>query len=426
MSLLGKSDWLPEAIAALLRTPARIEGEVDAILAHATPLTRLMIKVPKRAAAIDRYHSVRLTMQQLSGQVSRKTYAKAREAVLDIAKSADGRTRRAVERELAAWDQFLEDAGKFKKIVVELPALPAAKLDPDDITLFREFTSDLLRSDEPAARELQDAWRQFIRVVGPDNEAEWAVILKQARKTADNVHGALPDAGSLLAIDQYIGGHLSGLQGKAWEAYARRCLVLLDEIDRAMRAAASRAARLGGGFQPIHVNGELHLASVSEEVVKQIRKADAITPDTPITWKQFADDGVLAVKLPPGGGLADIDAAALMEIKAEGGYSRLGDKLVDFHRRHTQAASGESLFVKYTNAEGKEVVGLLRPPDPTTPTPTAYYAIGTDNTRIPSAEGLSALGIDQRRLNGDLSRDALRQLMSELVHVAASLGKAAP
>jgi hypothetical protein len=344
--------------------------------------------------------------------------------VLEIAKSADGRTRRAVERELAAWDQFLDDAGKFQKVIVDLPKPTAAKLDPEDITLFREFTNDLLRSDEPAAREFQDAWRQFIRVVGPDNEAEWAGILKQARKSADQVKGALPESGASLAIDQYIGGHLSQLQGKAWEAYARRCLVLLDEIDRAMRAAMFRAARLGGGFQPIHVNGELRLASVSEEVTRQIRKTGKITPETPLIWKQFADDGVLAVKVPPGGGVADIDAAAFMEIKAEGGSSKLGDKLVDFHRRHTQGAGGELLLVKYTDAEGKEVVGLLRPPDPTTP--TAYYAIGTDNTRIPSAKGLSAMGIDQRRLNADLSRDTLRRLMSELVSVAASLGKAAP
>lgn len=418
------SDWLPEAIMKLLRAPARIEGEVEAILAHATPLTRLVIKAPQHAAAIEHYHSVRMAMQQLSGQVSRKSYAKAREAVLEIAKSADGRTRRAVERELAAWDQFLEDTSTFKKVLVEARQVPAAKLDAEDIKLFREFTNDLLRSDEPAARELQDAWRQFIRVVGPDNEAEWAGILKQARKTADQVHGALPESGASQAIDRYIGGHLSQLQGKAWEAYARRCLVLLDEIDRALRAAAARGARLGEGFNPIHVNGELHLVTVSPEVGKQIRKAGKLTPDMPLDWKQFADDGVLAVKVPPGGGLADIDAAAFMEIKAEGGYSKLGDKLVDFHRRHTQAAGGESLLVKYTGADGKEVYGLLRPPDPTTP--TAYYAIGTDNTRIPSAKGLSAMGIDQRRLNADLSRDTLRRLMSELVGVAASLGKAAP
>src|SRR5262249_1444076 len=121
MSLLGKSDWLPEAITKLLRAPARVEGEVEAILAHATPLARLVVKAPQPAAAIEHYPSVRLAMQQLSGQVSRKTYANAREAVLEIAKSADGRTRRAVQRELAAWDQFLEDAGRFEKIVVELP-----------------------------------------------------------------------------------------------------------------------------------------------------------------------------------------------------------------------------------------------------------------------------------------------------------------
>ena len=89
------------------------------------------------------------------------------------------------------------------------------------------------RTAASPALEPQDAWRQFIRVVGPDNEAEWAGILKQARKTADQVHGVLPDSGASLAIDQYVGGHLSQLQGKAWEAYARRCLVLLDEIDRA-------------------------------------------------------------------------------------------------------------------------------------------------------------------------------------------------
>src|SRR5262245_25772744 len=140
MSLLEKTDGLPEAVVKLLRTPAHIEGEVEAILAHATPLTRLVIKAPKHSGVVAHYHSVRTTMQQLSGQGSKKSYAAAREAVLEVANTVDSRTRSAVRRELAAWDKFLEDAGKYRNITVELPSIPKLKLDKEDIALFRKFT----------------------------------------------------------------------------------------------------------------------------------------------------------------------------------------------------------------------------------------------------------------------------------------------
>jgi hypothetical protein len=163
---------------------------------------------------------------------------------------------------------------------------------------------------------------------------------------------------------------------------------------------------------------------VSAETLEQIRSAGRLTGDTGVTWKQFADDGVLAVKLPEGPRLADIDASAFMELKAEGGTSRLGDKLVDFHRRHTLGARRQPLLVKFRNAKGEEVIGLLRPPDYRDP--LTYYAVGTSNTAIPNAAALRGLGVDQRQLTTDMPRDLLRELVGELLSTAMSLGRAVP
>lgn len=319
MSVLGKSDWLPEAVAKLLRTPARIEAGIESILATATPLIRLAIRLPHHVA-IERYRSVREALHTFPAQLFEETYAAARTALLDVAKQADQSTRMAVRREIAAWDQFLKDAGTFEKIVVDLPTTPAVKLAEEDLELFREFTRSLLNAEEPFIEELQSAWRQYVRVVGPESVAEWAAILKEARVTAGKLRAPIGEfgTGTRRSVDLLASGHTNRLQGLAFEAYARRCLKMLDEIDRALRLAAAKAARLGSGWQALHVNGELHLASVSSDALKEIMKAGRITGDTALTWKQFADDGVLAVKFSDGARFAEMDASAFMELKAEG------------------------------------------------------------------------------------------------------------
>lgn len=425
MSVLGKSDWLPEAVAKLLRTPARIEGSIESILATATPLVRLAIRLPQHVAVIERYRSVREALHTFPAQLFEELYASARLALLDVARQADQSTRAAVRKEIAAWDQFLKDAGTFEKIAVDLPTTPAAKLAEEDLELFREFTRDLLNAEEPFIEELQSAWRQYVRVVGPESEAEWAAILKEARVAAGKLRAPIGEfgTGTRRSVDLLASGHTNRLQGLAFEAYARRCLKMLDEIDRALRRAAAKAARLGSGWQALHINGELHLASVSADELKEIIKAGRITGDTALTWKQFADDGVLAVKFSDGTRFAEMDASAFMELKAEGGASRLGDKLLDFHRRHNLGSTGESLLVKYKDAQGNDVVGLLRPPD--FRDPLTYYAVGTSNTAIPNAKALQRLGIDQRQLTTDMSRDLLREIVGELLSTAMSLGTTA-
>lgn len=426
MSVLGKSDWLPEAVAKLLRTPARIEGEVENILATATPLIRLVIRLPQHVGVIERYRAVREAFHTFPAQILGHIYADARQAMLAVAAQADQSTRGAVRREIAAWDQFLKDAGTFEKIAVDLPTAPIAKLTNEDLELFREFTTNLLSAREPFIEELQAAWRQYIRVVGPESEAEWAIILKEARVAAGKLRAPIGEygTGTLRGVDLLASGHTNRLQGLAFEAYARRCLQMLDEIDRALRLAAVKAARLGSGWQALHVNGELHLASVSPEALKEILQAGRITGDTGIVWKQFADDGVLAVKFSDGVRFAEMDASAFMELKAEGGASRLGEKLLDFHRRHTLGATKESLLLKFKDAQGKDVVGLLRPPD--FRDPLTYYAVGTSNTSIPMTPALRGLGIDQRQLKTDMPRDLLRELVGELLSTAMALGSAAP
>lgn len=79
--------------------------------------------------------------------------------------------------------------------------------------------------------------------------------------------------------------------------------------------------------------------------------------------------------------------------------------------------------MKFKDSQGRDVVGLLRPPD--FRDPLTYYAVGTSNTSIPNATALSRLGVDQRQLTTDLPRDLLRELVGELLTTAMSLGSAA-
>ncbi|MFM7334971.1 MAG: hypothetical protein ACKO1H_11280 [Tabrizicola sp.] len=416
LSLIASSD----ALARALRGGFRITAEVTTIVGDLGPVANLLVKVPKAAPVAQRFHCVRLLASHSSSKLVEAEFKAAGEALIKAAKGTDSATLKAIREEVESTAMLIA----FRRVAGEV-TVPAAgklrKLTKADVTLFREFSQRLLMTDEPGIELLQQTWRQVVNGIGADNAVDWALVLSEARKAAKGMPEDFLQFGPgwRRALDQAAGGRINNVQGAIFEPYARALLKRIGEIEEMLRAARRTAGNNGVGWGVQHVNGELKLAYVNASQIEKVARGEGADLLKSLKFEQFADDGVLAIGPPMKGGLREAEASALMEFKAEGGPSELGDKLVSFLRRQKGGQGKQAVLIRYTDAEGKEVTAILRPPR--SGQKTTYYAVGTENTRIPEATGLVDAGISQRQVVADVTRDYLRLIAEDLIAVAASL-----
>lgn len=420
MSVLSLFTGESDALAAAVKGGWRMSGEVTTIVGGAAPLARLAMQVPTAAAVVQRFQRARLLATHGESKLIAAEFLAAREALINAAKKADGATARAVEQEVKAAEAFFI----LKRVADSIKSdarLVSRTLDEADVAVFRTFTERLMMSDEPAQEGLKYCWRQIVRGIGPDNAADWALVLSEARKAAANLPGDFFEHGPgwRRLLDQQVGGRISNVQGALFEPYGRALLKRIGEIDEMLNVSRRAAAVNGPGWSALHVNGELRVAFVDTTQAKVLESADGMKSLAGLKFEQYADDAVLALRQPVGGGLSEAEASALIDFKAERGPSGLGEKLDSLLRRWVGGDSQGAVIIRFTGTDGREVSALLRPPK--SGQNLTLYGVGTEGTMVPLSSGAKSAGIRQRQVVADVTRDDLRELCQDLVMIAAGL-----
>lgn len=422
MSVLSLFTEEGDALAAATKAGWRMSGEVTAIIGDAAPFARLVLKVPRAAPIVQRFQRARLLATFGDSKLIAAEFIAARDALIHAAKKADRATMRAIEQEVNAAEAFFI----LKRVAgtIQTDARVVARvLEEADVTLFRTFTERLMMSDDPAEEGLKLCWKQLVRGIGPDNVADWALVLSEARKAAKNLPGDFFEHGPgwRRLLDQQVGGRISNVQGALFEPYGRALLKRLGEIEDMLKVSRRAAAVNGPGWSALHVNGELRVAFVNPAEAKALASADGLRSLEGLKFEQYADDAVLALRQPTGGGLAEAEASALIDFKAERGPSGLGEKLDSLLRRWAGGDGQGAVIIRFKGADGREVNALLRPPK--SGQNITLYGVGSEGARIPVSTGAKRAGVSQRQVVADVSRDDLRELCQDLVMIAASLNR---
>lgn len=418
MGLMSQSGSLQDILGALLKAPLHVGATVEQSLVRWLPLDLLAMRLPKSFRWVNEYRNARLALMGNGGTISLRVYEEARKNLHKLAAQADAPLRDAVRKELAAWDHYLGSRAALAEVAVAAPAGGLRQLSREDLAVLHDLNQHILSLDDLDADQVRAVWRQYVGVVGPQHEAAWAELMAMTRSIADRLRGPLAEHGTGFRkwIDDAQTGNLSRIQGLAFELYGRRSLVLRGEVDRLLRLAAAKAARLGRGSEAVHVNGEMFLALLDgDEVLALAAKGSGeILPRA--GWKQFADDGVMVVTAGKPGALAEFVPTALVDFKAEADMSRLPEKLESFLARQNAAARGKTAVARYKGVDGNWVQGLLQPPS--SDDALTYIGMATSNVHVPMNQALAARGVTQRNIVADISRDELAELVDMLLGAA--------
>jgi hypothetical protein len=421
MSVTDKIESLEPLLLKFRRALVEAEVDVNVALATAAPLVRLGMQLPLLVDHIHAYRAARTAVMELGGDIMRDAYELHLQVLLEKTKTLGTNVKAPLLQELRAWDRYITDLAQLRA----LTAVPAVRGGIVLSAEHQEVIGAVLRRVQGVEGTFDAGaranWRQYLRAVGVHQDEIWQPSLKRAQRLAEELaawYGSAARSHRWWEIRRFQ-GHLNTLQGGLFEPYARSMLQTIGETDHAMRVAGVRAGHYGSTWVPHHVNSEMFMSSMSRQAFEDIVAAGRTGP-VELPWKQFADDGVLAVNIPrwTGDAIGEAEAAALMEFKVEE-KSTLARKLMDFHRRHTAAAADSVVLVKFQGPikEGRraDIICGLRPP--ASDANTAYYAVGTIDSVVPRAAQLNALGIDQRSVPLPMSRAAMRQDLSvNLVH----------
>jgi hypothetical protein len=411
LELLDRSESMVKKIKEIMRGVRRMDDLVGSELARLTPLLRLTMEVPHLLDRVFAYRAAREAVIKFGGKLFREAYHVHLEVLGEALNTASADIRAAVLLEVRAFHKFVEDLDVLKKALPEVRTLPPSPFSHVNAAILRRCQEAICEDQAPAAAVTKAAWHQILQAFGPENEAEWDSIAEVARKAAIRT-----SAGGKTAAKKSVDGHLNRIQGALFEQYARKSPHLVEEFDLQFRSAAVKASRLGEAWEPVHIHGEMHLAAVSPEELKNY----ALTGRLPQKeWKQFADGGVVAARIPdrPNAGLGEVDFTALFQFKAEAGSSKLVTQNVQDLFRVYGGAGDKTVLVKFEVQQiigtRRQVVCALRPPN-LAADPVTYFAIATSNTEIPDTVVLALMGVNLRRINLPPSRNDLRDLATKL------------
>jgi len=416
MSVTEKIADLEPLLVRFRRALTTVDADVELALATASPLVRLGMHLPAMVDRLHAYRAARAAFIELGGLIMRQAYELHLGVILKEAQQLGEELRTPLLHELRAWDRYISDLADLRKLTV-VPVSGKVVLTGPQQDLMRALLRRVQGAETGFEPAVQATWRQYLRAVGVHQDDIWQPTLLHAEDLARDIANMYGKAGLTQPWWENLrfANKLNPVQGGLFEPYARAAMQLIGEVDHTMRVAGSRAGHLGPKWTSYHANSEMFMNSMPRKAFDELTAAGAKGPVSIKGWKQFADDGALAVKVErwTGETIGEAEAVALMEFKAEE-KSRLADKLIDFHRRHAAAGDTDTVvLVKFLGPvrDGKraEIVCALRPP--ASDAPISYYAVAAGRD-VPRAAELNALGIDQRSVRLPITRDAVRKDLS--------------
>lgn len=411
--------WVDKFARAFRRVEA-LETIAAEQLGTGAPMLRLVLEAPVLIGHIHVYRAAREALLNSGSAVARAEYEAALKILAVRMRVVSREARAGALIEIRAFHRFIGDVELLALLGAEIKGLPKPILDAVDTGIIRRAGEAYAFDDGPFAKEALGFWTHFQKIVSPSDEVAWKEILDTVRKGPRRLRAGLADINNSSSSATSLAGHVNIVAGKLFEAYASRCPRLAAEFSDMLRLAAVRAARLGEGWKPTRILGEMELVALDSDRLAAVAAQDGLLTSLP--WQQFVDSSVVAAKLPAGAStvLGEIELTALFQFKAEAGQTGLTEQIIKDFSRLFQGSLSKTLLARFKVADEagniKVYVAKVRPPD--LAQGVTAYAVGTSNTFIPDDVLLQQLGVDLRRVTLPRSRDEFNEFAEILIAAA--------